>query len=1054
MNFVHLHLHTPFSFLDGASSIDELLKRAASFGFPALAITDHSSLSGVVKFMKMAERVGIKPVIGSEIRLFEEPCGTEDSREPTDWRAYGGEGGHLVLLVKKREGYTNLSKILTHAHLGGQRKTPRVSIDYLEDNHSELIALSGCEKGRIPQLILNRRFEEARRVASRYQEIFGRGNFFIELQSTYQPDQIELNRALAELARNLGSEVVATNNVHYAIKGEFQIQEVLTCIKTFTTLDEPHPDRKINGEFYLKSPNEMCEQFKEFPRAISNTLKIAERCEEFELKNRPPFQPLDEDAQYLRKLVYEGARSKYGNITAPIAKRLEYELSIIEKLGFTGYFLLVWDLVKYIQAQSFRYAGRGSAADSAVAYCLGITKVDPIARNLSFERFINPQRAHNLPDIDIDLDARYRDEALEYLTKKYGEEHVATVCTFYRYRARAAIRDVGKVLGFPENELDRIAKLIPWSGVDEMEEALSKFPELRSLKVPKRIFSRLFKLCSALTEHPRHIGTHLGGVVITREPIITISPLQKSAKGIQIIQFDKDDVEELAIPKLDLLNLRMLSAVEDAVGSISFHSGERFDFDQIPLDNHQTYEFLHTGETAGAFQLESHAQRSLQRRLEAENIDDIVSSVALIRPGPVQANLVEPFLMRRKGKEKVVHPHPTLEKILKKTYGVVLFQEQVIEIAVEIGGFSPSEADSLRRAMTHHRSKTAMEAIGRRFVENAKKRGVKKEVAELIFSYIRAYAGYGFCEAHAAAFGDIAYKTAYLLHRYPAHFYAALLNNQPMGFYPPHTLITEARRRGIAILPPDINMSMIDYTVESGGIRIGLKQMKEFGSSELRAIVKARPIKSLQDVLKKVKMKRNLVENSILCGAFDRLHPNRRHLLWSINDMLSLQNRSKEELFQLDVPARRIVPKIDDYGEIQKFKLEWEILGFSCTRHPIEFLREELKAEGVVSSEEAKRRKGGRVRTAGLVVRPQRPPTRSGRTVIFLTLEDETGLLDVTVFEKVYQSYGHLIFTQPILTVEGRMDQRERGVLIAQKLEKLGTLPIFSKPYFSVSQVT
>jgi len=1018
MSFVHLHLHTPFSFLDGTSSIGQLLDCAASLGFPALAITDHHNLSGVVSFMKEAERTGIKPIIGAEITLSE-------------------GGGHLILLATTRNGYINLSKILTRAHLSSQRKEPHVAIDYIEKHHSDLIALSGCEKGKIPQLILNRRFEEARRVASHWSEIFGREHFFLELQSTFRPDQPRLNRTLFELGRELGIGLVATNNVHYATKEEFQIHDVLTCIRTLTAIDEPHPDREINGELYLKSYGEMHTLFKEFPNALLSTLEIEERCEKFTLSNPgpPSFDaPGGDSFRFLRDLVYEGARSKYGNITRTVEKRLEYELSIIETLGFTSYFLLVWDLVRYIQSRAFRYAGRGSAADSAVAYCLGITKVDPIARNLSFERFINPQRAHNLPDIDIDLDARYRDKALEYLTEKYGEEHVATVCTFYRYRARAAIRDVGKVLGFPENELDKIAKLIPWSGADEIEEALLKYPELRNLEIPEERFTRLFELCSALSNCPRHIGAHLGGVVITKEPIITISPLQKSAKGIHIIQFDKDDVEQLGIPKLDLLNLRMLSAVEDAVSSIHVRE-EEFDFDRIPLDNHQTYELLRTGETAGAFQLESHAQRSLQRRLEAENIDDIISSVALIRPGPVQANLVKPFLMRRKGREKVVHPHPKLEKILKKTYGVVLFQEQVIEIAVEIGGFSPSEADSLRRAMTHHRSKAAMEVIGRRFVENARKRGVKREVAERIFSYIRAYAGYGFCEAHAAAFGDIAYKTAYLLRHYPAHFYTALLNNQPMGFYPPHTLVTEARRRGIRILPPDINASMIDYAVEIGNIRVGLKQIREFGNTDLHAIVTARPIRSLQDFLQRVRMKKNLVENLILCGAFDRLHVNRRRLLWSFMD------RPSEEPFYLDTPIHRIAPKIDDYNQMQKFKLEWEILGFSPTTHPLALLRDELKRMGVMSVKEVKECGETKAKVAGLIVRPQRPPTRSGRTVIFLTLEDETGLLDITIFERTYQSYGHLIFTQPLLLVEGKVDRKEKGVLIAEKIHTINSTP-------------
>lgn len=1045
MSFIHLHVHSDYSFLDGASSLEALLIQAARLDMPALALTDHDNLHLAIRFLKAAGTAGIRPLLGTEVTLT--------------------GGCHLTLLATNRTGYANLCALLTQAHLTHERGQPQTDRSTLAAHHEGLIVLSGCWRGEVPQLISYRKFAQAKQVASWYRDTVGRENYHLELQQTHRPGQRRLNRYLTQLAEVLGVNTVATNNVHYVTKAEFRVHDVLTCIRTRTRLDEPHPQRNINAEQYLKSEAEMRALFVDFPEALRHTEELAARCEPYELSGRDylPRYPLprgETAAGYLRKLTYLGAKARYGKLSAPIRRRLDYELQLIDRLGFSSYFLVVWDVAHFARCAGIRYAGRGSAADSAVAYCLYITSVDSITRNLRFERFINPARAHSLPDIDLDFDARYRDKVTEYVIRKYGAEHVATVCTFNCYHARSALRDVGKVLRLPEAEIDRFAKRLPALEADEIRAALTTYPELRDSPIPARKFEQLLTLCASLADHPRHLGTHLGGIVLSRLPLHRLSPLQTAAKGVTLIQFDKDDVEDLGLVKLDLLCLRMLSAVEDSVKLINRPGpktlppgkvqAQPFSFDAIPLTDPATYELLGTGETVGVFQLESPAQRALQARLQADNIEDLVASVALIRPGPIQGNMVDPFLARRRGRETIAYLHPELEDILAKTYGVVLFQEQVIEIAVRIAGFSPGEADDLRRAMTHHRSRRQMDRIGRQFREKAAARGISPEVAETVFSYIQGYAGYGFCEAHAAAFGDTAYKTAYLLRHHPAEFYAALLSNQPMGFYAPHTLINEARIRGIAIHPPDVNRSEAAFTVEqyllaSGkkipAIRVGLRQVRAMSEAALTRILSARrrhAFTSLHDFVTRTRVSRDLTENLILCGAFDTLASNRKKLLWELTEVPSKPETAAAPTLDLDSASRTWVPEIADFDEKQRFAYEWDLLGFSPHKHPLEFCRRRLQRVGVKPNATLKKLPPGRqVRAAGLRIRPHRPPTRSGRTVVFFSLEDETGLLDVTVFENVYQKFGRLIFCQSALLVRGRLIDRDGSrSLTAQQIDR------------------
>ena len=1010
--FVHLHVHTPFSFLDGVSRISELVSKAAEFDMPALAITDHNNLSGAVRFHKACRQAGMKPVIGVEVTV--------------------EEGHHLTVLAKNRAGYANLCQLLTEAHLSNERGKPRVTEQMLQEYAEGIIALSGCWHSEVFSLAYERRYQQTEKAIKKYRGIFGPDNFYIELQETLYPRQHATNKALAEIAANLRVPVVATGNVHYVDESQYKPQDVLTCVRTLTTVDQPHPERKINAEFYFKSTQQMEKLFSWAPESLDNTEQIAEQCQQYELSDDrylPRFSTNGyEPVQLLRNLAYKGAQQRYKRLNTKIKGRLEHELDIIGQLGFADYFLVVWDVAQEARRRGIRYAGRGSAADSAVAYCLYITDVDAVARNLSFERFINPERGDNLPDIDIDFDARYRDDIAEYITQKYGEDKVATVCTFQTYHARGAIRDIAKALGFPSEEIDRLAKLMPHIGAENIDEAFGKFPELRDSQLPLYKYQQLFELCSQTAGLPRHIGTHLGGVVISSESLNTLSPIQQAAKGCRIIQFDKVDVEDLRLLKLDLLCLRMLSAVQDTVTS----TPKQLDFASIPLDDQPTYKLLNSGETAGAFQLESPAQRNLQSRLQADNIEDVVVSVALIRPGPIKGNMVQPFLARRHGQEPVTYVDPRLEDILKDTYGVVLFQEQVIEIAVKIAGFSPGEADQLRRTLTHHRESTKMQAIGQNFIHNAVQRGCTRQVAKTIFSYIEGYAGYGFCEAHAAAFGDTGYKTAYLLTHYPAHFYAALLSNQPMGYFPAHTLINEAKRRGIRVLGPDVNHSQAEFTVEDGAIRVGLKQIREMPKALAERAVEEQPYEDLPDFMRRIKPSGNVAQNLACCGALDCFDSNRRRLLWR----LGAYRPAKQP--QLNLPQTTVLNSIADFTDQEKCCHDWDILGFSPTWHPLELVRSKLADEGALTNQQIKeQRPKGPVKVAGLLIRPHRPPTRSGRTVVFFTLEDETGLLDVTVFQNVYEQYGKEIFSSSVLLVEGHLDHRGTASIVADRIEKL-----------------
>lgn len=1021
--FVHLHVHSPYSFLDGAAPVEALLEQATRWNMPAVALTDHNNVSGAVEFHKAALALGIKPIQGAEITL--------------------ANGTHLTLLAENEAGYSSLCRILTagYAYTTNCEHLPQrecfVPWQALQENGKNIIALSGCHRSGVAQAILRRDYAKAKREALRLIEIFGRGQVYLEMINTFLPFTKRLLRQLCKLGEELKIPLAATNNVHYLTKAHFPVHDLLVCTRTKTRLQDLHPERPLNGENYFASPAEMKNRFAAFPEAIENTLLIAQRCQpalNLEQNLFPGFFPTGNPQKAIKalsELTWAGAQKRYSALTAPLRRRIEHELNIIEQLDVADYFLAVWDLVQYAQKQKIRYAGRGSAADSVVVYCLGITNVDAFERNLLFERFLSLERAQK-PDIDIDFDARYRDQMANYVYERYGPERVASVCMFQTYHARSALRDLGKAFGYSQGELASLTKNITTIPADGIRTLIERLPELKTHPLHQEKYAKLLDYCAAINRFPRQIGTHLGGLVISGRPLTDVTPLQISPKGVLITQFDKHTIEDLGLIKIDLLSLRTLSAVADLE-----KSRPELEYNRIPADDPATYARLQKGDTVGVFQLESPAQRNLQSRLQADRFEDIVASVALIRPGPIKGNMVDPFLARRHGREEITYIHPKLEKILAPTYGVVLYQEQVIEIATEMAGFTPGEADRLRRVMSKFRSQEEMDRIGVEFVEKAVGRGIEQAVAQTVFSYIVGYAGYGFCEAHAAAFADTAYRTAYLIEHYPAQFYAELLNQQPMGFYPPNTLCLQARLRGIEVLPLHINRSEIDFTANENAIRIGLKQTKGMENGFLDSIISARqkaPFTSVHDFVYRTNVSRDISENLILAGAFDWFSQNRRALLW---DLPRWYQAKRGSLF-LEIPPSNL--KIEDFTPFQRWLREYRVLSLTSQGHILDFFRPGLPKRVLTAEKAGKSPDHTQVQVAGFVIRPHRPPTRSGRTVVFLTLEDETGLLDVTIFENVYKKYGKIIYNNPLLLVTGEVSRRndqQIATIIAKKIEAM-----------------
>ena len=1017
MSYVELHCHSNFSLLDGASHPEELVARAKKLGMAALALTDHDGLYGAVQFFSAANKVGIKPIIGAEITL---------------------EGGyHLTVLAKNIQGYSNLCRLITKAQLDHSKGSPFTDKITLTKHSDGLICLSGCRSAEIPRLLLAGKDAQAADIAQRYADIFGADRFFIELQNNLRHDDAQLCQQLIQLADSLGLRYVATNNVHYDVKDKHRLQDVLVCIKNCTTLEKSARFRRPNAEFYLKSTGDMESLFRRYPQAISNTDDIAGQCNvdlDFSSYRFPNYSLPDGETadSYLARLCWQKVGHYYTELTGKVRHQLTYELDLISKLGLSGYFLIVWDIMEHARENGIPAQGRGSAANSIVAYILGITRVDPIRHKLFVGRFINEEMS-SLPDIDIDVSTNHREKLIQYVYRKYGEEHVAMVCTYVTFQARNAIREVGKVLGMPANIVDRMAKTVGAHSAKDIDEDLGGLDKFRSY-VTSMPWQHFVSLCHQIADFPRHLSIHVGGMIISSCPLTDIVPLERATMpGRVVCQWDKDGVEEAGLVKVDILGLRMLSLIDDVVKLVREHHDSDFDLGNIPLNDTNVYDMICRADTLGVFQVESRAQMQTLPRTMPRSIEDLTVEVAIIRPGPLQGNMVHPYIRRRQGKEKVSYPHPKLKPILEETKGVILFQEQVLRAAIAVASFTPGEADSLRRAMSKKRSHKAMEEIRIRFLDGARKNGINKELSARIFDTLQGFAEYGFCKSHAAGFALLAYESAWLKYHYPAEFYAALLNNQPMGFYSPEVIIGDARRHDVRILPVDINVSEYKCTVENGMVRLGFSYIKEMGETAADTLVKARtgaPFTDLASLFRRTKLSREAIDNLILAGATESFG-NRRQLLWESGRL----EKMRQDTLQLDYASFQVpLPGMTDWEELAA---EYSVQGLSARLHPMEIIRESLSASNVLKNVEVERLASGtKVSVAGYVVCRQAPRTAKGH--VFLTLEDETGLVNIILRPDTYQKYRYTVRTEPLVIIDGVFQKRD-GIsnILAQSISSL-----------------
>ncbi|MDH4139291.1 MAG: DNA polymerase III subunit alpha [Coriobacteriia bacterium] len=1062
--FAHLHVHSRFSFMDGAADLDSLVQRAGDLGMNALALTDHQGLYGAVRFYRKANAAGIKPVIGAEVVIEAVGIPGEESDLPPEKRlllpasvGFGraaGRGFHLTLLARDITGYRNLCRLISRAHVRSRNEPSVVTLQELARASAGLIGLSGCPHGEAGAAVRAGRLQRARTALERLAQCFAPGDFYVELMHLFASDSPRYVAGLVSLADSLGLPVVATNDVHYVHADDFRIHDVLSSAGAKMHL--PGPYDRSNGELYLKSGAEMRRLFAGLSRACDATLTIAERCIlDLELGGfhfpAAEIPPGETPYSVLSKLAWHGLEERYRPVTPEAVRRLQHELSVIQDLGFPEYFLVVKEIVDFAEEQGIRFSGRGSAGDSIVTYVLGITDADPVAYDLLFERFLNPAR-RQMPDIDVDFDSARRDEVIDFIYRRFGHEHVAMVATVNTMTARSAVRTAARALGFSANEVNALSRHLPWASASHLREVLETYPECADhpLKDPSRAL--VVELAEELDGCPMHLGTHLGGFIITREPIDTWTPLQWAAKGVVVSQYDKDDIEALGLVKMDVLGLRMHSAISDTVAMARKRVGEETVPEPFGLakDDPRVYQMIANADTIGMFQLESSGQRNLNTRLAATRFDDIIAAISLFRPGPLEAEMITPFIRRRHGIEPVSVPHPAMREILRDSYGVIIYQEQVLLVAQAIAGFDLAEADSLRRAMTKDRSREEMESIRVHFIERAVDRGVDFRVAEEVFRQLEGFAAYGFNKAHAACFAVVSYASAWLRTYFPAEFAAAILNNEPMGFYSPRLIVNDARRHGLDIRPPHVNESSAGYTIESDGraIRVGLKDVHDITQRLLSAIECERGVRrfrDLADFLRRTRAEVQAAEALVRVGALDGLGiteegrpPTRDEMLALLPELKAVLAREGSAGDDVLCLAPSPTQPAEDPGHIsgwstaRRLSAELELLGLSLTCHPLELARDDLDLRGVTyASELHGLRDHTKVRVCGVRERAQTPRTRSGRRTCFLTLEDATGLLDVVVFEDVLGRVGDVVVKHRAYLVDGMLQNNsERGLAI------------------------
>ncbi len=1053
--FVHCHLHTEYSLLDGASRIEPLMQQAAALGIPALAMTDHGVMYGAIEFYETARAHGVTPIIGLEAYIA--PRRMTDKDPKLDAQAF-----HLVLLATNDEGYRNLLKLTTAAHLDGFYYKPRIDRELLGRHAAGLIGLSGCLNGEISRAILRDNLPAAREVAGAYRDIFGPGNFYLEVQNHGLADQQTVVRGVVALAQDLGLPIVATNDVHYVTRAEADAQDALMCIQMGLSLDQRDKPRiGDTPEFYLKSPEEMATRFVELPEALRHTLAIAERCR-LEIATgqvRLPHFPVPEGEtadSYLRRLCEAGIRRLYGQATPAVQERLDYELGVIAKTGYAAYFLIVQDFVNFARRSGIFTTVRGSAAGSLVLYACGVTDVDPIAYRLPFDRFLNLER-YTMPDIDVDFMDSRRDEVIKYVVDKYGADRVAQIITFGTMGARAGIRDVGRVMGLPYGDVDRIAKLIPGPMVT-LKEALAAEPELRAAADGNPQIRRLLDLAQKLEGVARHASTHAAGVIISRDPLTDDVPLQRATKGdLLMTQYDMNSVARLGLLKIDFLGLTNLTILDTAIKIIRETRGVEIDLQRLPLDDKKTYDLLASGDTTGIFQLEGRGMTRYLKELKPDRIEDVMAMVALFRPGPM-AN-IPAYIRRKHGAEPVTYLHPLLEPVLKETYGVMVYQEDIMTVAQAVAGYTLAEADVLCYAI-RKKIKDRLLAQREKFVEGARKNKVPARIVDQIFEQFEPFARYGFNRAHAACYGLIAFYTAYLKAHYPAEYMSAVLSSDAGDMEKVAQAVAECQRMGIEVRLPDVNESAASFAVAGEGIRFGLAAIRNVGLSAVDAIVAAReaggPFASLADFCARVdtrQVNQRVVASLVKAGAMDGFGAPRAQMLRTLDETLEQAQRTQRSralgqtgLFDLGGAPADPTPAEGDVLEFSREELltmEREMLGLYISDHPLRRWAQVL-SQRVTSTIAglADLRDRQEVVVGGLVASVKRSLTRSGSTMAFLTFEDLTGSVEVLVFPRAYEQQAFALKRDAVLLLRGKLDVQEQSVkLLCDEVLSLPATP-------------
>ena len=1031
--FNHIHNHTEYSLLDGAVRVDDLIKNTKQKGMSAVAMTDHGVLYGIMQFYKKAKKTGIKPILGCEVYLAPEDRFTKKSQKKY----------HLVLLAKNNKGFQNLMRIVSKSWLEGFYYKPRVDKDLLYNNREGLIALSACLQGEIPQLLLNDNWVRAKEAVKEYHAIFGRKDFYIELQDHNIPKEKRSNNKLIKLSNKMELPLVVTNDTHYLKKEDAEMHDILLALKTGTTVNDKDRMTFNGDEFYFKSEPEMRQLFPNIDSAYENTVKIAKKCEvdfDFSQFHLPDYPGADNKnpAQILREKCEKGLEEKELMNSKEARERLEYELNIISEMGYISYFLIVWDFIDYARENGIRVGpGRGSAAGSLVSYLLGITKINPLKYGLIFERFLNPERV-TMPDIDIDFDER-RDEIIEYVKKRYGKERVAQIGTFGTMAARAAVRDVGRALDFSYGKVDRIAKMIPHQQGITLDKALEKSKKLKKEVENDEDTAKLIKFARGLEGMPRHISTHAAGVIIGPEDLINLVPLQLQDESV-ITQLPMDELEDMGLLKMDFLGLRNLTVIENTLNLIEKRFNKKIDIEEIPLNDSEVYEMLSNGDTLGVFQMESYLFQDLNTRLEPDNFSDIIALLALGRPGPLNSGLVDDFIKGRRGEKEVEYLHPKLEPILKETFGLILYQEQVMEIASELAGYSMGEADLLRRGM----GKKKKELIARereKFINGSVDNGIDKEIANEIFDQVEYFAGYGFNKSHSAAYALLAYQTAYLKVKYPAEFMAALLSSVMGNLDKVAIYIDEAQNMGLKVLAPNINKSYYDFTTTSqNGIRFGLKVIKNLGKKAIKSIVQDRQdgqYENFHDFFKKVDLSNfniNMIEALIKSGAFDSFEANRSQMLIKYEELYNKysklqKGRSNGQTSFFDLTddenfydEKINFPDVDHLDTIDKLSWEKEYLGVYLSGHPLDPYQEKIKLLTNFTSddlEEGKNLRYFKANTAGLILEKKNHVTKRNNQMAFLTIEDWFGKISIVVFPDLYKDLNFSLEKGEIVFING-----------------------------------